>query len=178
MPCRNCIVYFNPRPREGSDGITGVVAANMQIFQSTPPRGERRSICRSYRLAELFQSTPPRGERHTAHPAGLRREKISIHAPARGATFTDFLYCPVIKFQSTPPRGERRYTPINNLITEDFNPRPREGSDPTPLPPLLQDQQEFQSTPPRGERLTSTTFCTSSRSISIHAPARGATSFF
>ena len=81
---------------------------NLRIFQSTLPRRERRHECRGRcrrlhfnprsregsdakridGLSErtLFQSTLPRRERHTAGEQ-LLRNVISIHAPAKGATW-------------------------------------------------------------------------------------------
>ncbi len=60
------------------------------------------------RLAELFQSTLPRGERLDATVPVSITYKISIHAPARGAT-EDGRRGEGEKagFQSTLPRGER-----------------------------------------------------------------------
>ena len=81
---------------------------------------------------------------------------ISIHAPARGATQSQLDSDLVAKiFQSTLPRGERR----KGFLREckrilHFNPRSREGSD---APQILLWHHFL---------------------ISIHAPARGATSFF
>ena len=55
-----------------------------------------------------------------------RRERVSIHAPVKGATWIT--------------EDERRNDGC-------FNPRPREGGDPKPLPPHPQIIA-FQSTPP------------------------------
>ncbi len=101
---------------------------------------------------------------------------ISIHAPAKGATapplirrihccyfnprsregsdafFTNFA-CSAIRFQSTLPRRERPGLGRRRLWLGNFNPRSREGSD------ILADALGI---------LTVT--------ISIHAPAKGATS--
>ena len=78
--------------------------------------------------------------------------KISIHAPARGATFGGGSGVRVVgKFQSTLPRGERHKSAANQVLFIHFNPRSREGSDLT------------------------TTRTKRFKSISIHAPARGAT---
>ena len=60
-----------------------------------------------------------------------RAEKISIHAPARGAT---------------SPRS------IQVFLSCNFNPRSREGSD-TGTPASCHAVMQFQSTLPRGERL-------------------------
>ncbi len=77
-------------------------------FQSTLPRGERLYRSLPSEMIVRFQSTLPRGER--LHPGDILDPlpKISIHAPARGATLPDF------------PPGQYK---IN------FNPRSREGSD-------------------------------------------------
>ena len=145
-----------------------------------------------------FQSTLPRGERHTFYEIILLSYRISIHAPARGATH---IYPPSrvsIQFQSTLPRGERLRrlrqllktekisihapargaTPlpkINNTFPGHFNPRSREGSDKDSASVAVLIFQ-FQSTLPRGERLRSSRLIALNFSISIHAPARGATS--
>ena len=56
----------------------------------------------------------------------------------------------------------------------DFNPRSRMGSDMKYLPELLK-VQVFQSTLPHGERLDFSLFVFEVHTISIHAPAWGAT---
>ena len=79
---------------------------------------------------------------------------ISIHAPARGAT--RFRLLDSLKrqsFQSTLPRGERLGMPIYAEAIEEI----------------------FQSTLPRGERQSIAYVFEAFASISIHAPARGAT---
>ena len=101
---------------------------------------------------------------------------ISIHAPARGAT-------------------ERSIAPYRAF--QNFNPRSREGSDPLPvttnaISPIFQSTLPrgerllsiilnfprliFQSTLPRGERRQYPDITDIVFEISIHAPARGATS--
>ena len=99
---------------------------------------------------------------------------ISIHAPAKGATtrtmqmrlsisyfnprsregsdtFPKSRYYRKISFQSTLPRRERRKLSICIQYDKNFNPRSREGSD-------------------------DVTDCTKlNKTISIHAPAKGAT---
>ena len=100
-----------------------------------------------------FQSTLPRGER-LLFPGGCRiRLVVSIHAPARGATWTvEFTGTYAGKFQSTLPRGERLQPSDENDSKGGFNPRSRAGSDGRP----------------RGRRHVLVR-------VSIHAPARGAT---
>ena len=142
---------FNPRSREGSDIFYGVPAFRGVLFQSTLPRGERRHIGVNVLFHDLFQSTLPRGERpreihphqseHNFNPRSREGSdidrnvcrcvyRISIHAPARGATDLG------------------RSTSAGVM---DFNPRSREGSDLTDRMFSTQ-QMTFQSTLPRGER--------------------------
>ena len=188
--------HFNPRSREGSDIFYGVPAFRGGLFQSTLPRGERRHIGVNVLFHDLFQSTLPRGERpreihphqseHNFNPRSREGSdidrnvcrcvyRISIHAPARGATDLG------------------RSTSAGVM---DFNPRSREGSDESPtnaelgakafqstLPrgerravePAVRRCSRFQSTLPRGERLATLSNLPEFGFISIHAPARGAT---
>ena len=149
---------------------------------------------------DKFQSTLPRGERHgTSVITYWKFNIISIHAPARGATFyhsschhSRYDFNPrsregsdlfldqtpfyVVTFQSTLPRGERRKRSPRRQGYHHFNPRSREGSDYIPgnthaLHAL------FQSTLPRGERRQESRQRRTCHRISIHAPARGATRF-
>ena len=78
-----------------------------------------------------FQSTLPRRERLV--PLLILRclYSVSIHAPAKGATFCDTHCCMLdSEFQSTLPRRERRIIPRDKIDEVfRFNPRSREGSD-------------------------------------------------
>ena len=129
-------------------------------FQSTLPRGERRRNNIVIPSSSLFQSTLPRGERHEELRQELNMVLISIHAPARGATFRNqhkslhhlfqstlprgerhdipFMDMGYYPFQSTLPRGERRvYLIVSGVFGVNFNPRSREGSDPATLYPTI-----------------------------------------
>ena len=77
---------------------------------------------------------------------------VSIHAPARGATLKPDEFDLMAKFQSTHPHGVRRYRRgSGNRGRTGFNPRTRTGCD-----AHNNDNTDYQS-------------------VSIHAPARGAT---
>ena len=78
---------------------------------------------------------------------------ISIHAPAKGATRCNFVFCIIIFY---------------------FNPRSREGSDLCPLPVNRLFYCISIHAPAKGATSLSSSF-SSSLSISIHAPAKGAT---
>ena len=167
-------VDFNPRSREGSDGIPVVPPALFKYISiHAPARGATRPV--ELQVAVIkFQSTLPRGERlYPVRGRGGKRRisihapargatetakiqkqtnNISIHAPARGATPPFSAVAPTSTFQSTLPRGER----------------------PTSCP-LIRSMSEFQSTLPRGERHRHARLDRDHLLISIHAPARGAT---
>ena len=175
MDCGPHNLHFNPRSREGSDLRLFYKKLLGNLFQSTLPRGERQKRISIRREITQFQSTLPRGERQqrdvrkkilksfqSTLPRGERRSgislvdrpcPISIHAPARGATeHRKFVRRQEALFQSTLPRGERLPLAFEYKI----------------LP-------EFQSTLPRGERPRPGLLRRRLLSISIHAPARGAT---
>ena len=78
-------------------------------------------------------------------------------------------------FQSTPPRGGRPTVTGSTGCASYFNPRPREGGDAT-VAVLSGSMSGFQSTPPRGGRRSELGGGDCHIGISIHAPARGATS--
>ena len=59
---------FNPRSREGSDGVCRAYAPEEGRFQSTLPRRERRSTPSDIISDVLFQSTLPRRERQQKSP--------------------------------------------------------------------------------------------------------------
>ena len=125
------ILRFNPRTRVGCDSFLTPSRAYENRFQSTHPRGVRR--------AEPLRD--------------VRRRKVSIHAPAWGAT-------PLPLKTGGGRRG--------------FNPRTRVGCDAWRggLARLL---GVFQSTHPRGVRHAPAVSVDVLVLVSIHAPAWGAT---
>ena len=98
-------------------------------FQSTLPRRERPSRLQYVPISFRFQSTLPRRERQDRIAYTANGYIISIHAPAKGATFIGSAYTPLFIFQSTLPRRERRGHRQQSIQTGHFNPRSREGSD-------------------------------------------------
>ncbi len=99
---------FNPRTRTGCDDGAWTSADEIPVFQSTHPHGVRRRAAFAGELLRRFQSTHPHGVRRWAIMGGTCRKKVSIHAPARGATFSFFDDCFGIGFQSTHPHGVRQ----------------------------------------------------------------------
>ena len=122
-------------------------------FQSTLPREERRRLVRLFR--SKFDFNPRSHERSDATPTTSRRQSsISIHAPTRGATSSSGDYSQEV--ENFNPRSHERsdsQQQSDSGMERDFNPRSHERSD-----------------------FTKKTFPQSPKSISIHAPTRGATS--
>ena len=138
------------------------------------PRRERPLIGKTVTASMIFQSALPRKERPTLSEDTAPPSVISIHAPAKGATpepphlplafpyfnprsreGSDFtavnLLTPLRAFQSTLPRRERHRRLRSSSGSCYFNPRSREGSDVLSVDGAATTQ------------------------ISIHAPAKGAT---
>ena len=124
-------VYFNPRSREGSDIHFFTSSISSKHFNPRSREGSDGWIEIS------FESL-----------------KISIHAPAKGATISKFTRQVIpIDFNPRSREGSDNLSLLTDLVQQYFNPRSREGSDtytldiaPVPL--------GFQSTLPRRERLS------------------------
>ena len=99
---------FNPRPREGGDCAEAQAASHWPCFNPRPREGGDGAACTHSTILRWFQSTPPRGGRPPFLGLFHHRLRVSIHAPARGATAAMFgNTAEDIAFQSTPPRGGR-----------------------------------------------------------------------
>ena len=122
-----------------------------------------------------FQSTRPRGARQRSNVTNSGFQRISIHAPTRGATLKSLISDIKRVFQSTRPRGARLLCHRVELLEQtDFNPRAHEGRDDSAMP-SSSGPFSFQSTRPRGARPSRSPSRSASTKISIHAPTRGAT---
>ena len=103
-----------------------------KTFQSTLPRRERRAgDVADVLLAVISIHAPAKGATFQRQFSNLTTAVISIHAPAKGATSTRTRVPAIRKFQSTLPRRERRSASQFGYTGQyHFNPRSREGSDP------------------------------------------------
>ena len=187
---------FNPRSHEGSDGHGTASLRRQHNFNPRSHEGSDITGMANVRHQKAFQSALPRGERHhtprgvsgNAHFNPRSREgsdidwvsnplcnAISIRTPARGATRTWTRLPRLCRFQSALPRGERRMRKTMQSRTQNFNPRSREGSD-VEIKACDYAHAIFQSALPRGERHgASVEYKPTMTTISIRAPARGAT---
>ena len=145
---------FNPRARVGRDSCAHAPLHCRCGFQSTRPRGARLLSALTLMLSLVFQSTRPRGARRAKVVITYTAGYVSIHAPAWGATPFDRLGFFKLVFQSTRPRGAR--LKMTN----------KTGA-----------ASVFQSTRPRGARHNAKNRPARYHTVSIHAPAWGATPF-
>ena len=165
------------------------------MFQSTRPQGARHRDTRPFPTRPCFNPRARKGRdgwRGAVHGPG----RVSIHAPARGATVAEFALAIVSLFQSTRPQGARLLDEMDIAIEQlfqstrpqgarpeattrppssaSFNPRARKGRDPLCML-TLHDGSMFQSTRPQGARRPCSCPPRRAPNVSIHAPARGAT---
>ena len=97
---------FNPRSREGSDKRERLITDEVQAFQSTLPRGERRRFNDDVKSSLVISiHAPARGATIKLLPSEANTI-ISIHAPARGATEVEITKArPVAISIHAPARG-------------------------------------------------------------------------
>ena len=130
-----------------------------------------------YRLpgTRTFQSTLPRRERRPNRTACLRQSRFQSTLPRRERRGLIFVGAMLLTFQSTLPRRERQPVSADQRpAVRDFNPRSREGSDVSNSYPVL-SASHFN---PRSREGSDRSICSresAGSSISIHAPAKGAT---
>ncbi len=143
---------FDPRSRAGSDlQVTQALIAGC-LFRSALPRGERPLRLLTSDAEVMFRSALPRGERLQNMQAALAAGRVSIRAPARGAT--------------RRLRGPDR-------IFGSFDPRSRAGSDAS-LRAIVAEETVSIRAPARGATARANDLHAVDQ-VSIRAPARGAT---
>ena len=107
----------------------------------------------SYADPEMFQSTRPCGARRKNVDGDSGTLVVSIHAPVRGATQRlRFCGIPLLRFNPRARAGRDPSAPALPCREYRFNPRARAGRDWVEIAACLVD-----------------------KSVSIHAPVRGAT---
>ena len=165
---------FNPRARKGRDHATANRAKRHHVSIHAPARGATYRGIDTERRIRVSIHAPARGATKLRDEL-TRVTVVSIHAPARGATTRDKTTGRDSLFQSTRPQGARRRATRRPDATACFNPRARKGRDPTGAPDPV-EAAKFQSTRPQGARPTAGRDHRRRLHVSIHAPARGATS--
>ena len=100
---------FNPRSREGSDTAPARSLGASEYFNPRSREGSDKTDPETDADGFIFQSTLPRGERQDDLATVARIDKISIHAPARGATVLLRSSCTVVCISiHAPARGATR----------------------------------------------------------------------
>ncbi len=77
---------FNPRARRGRDGLRHTTTSHLTMFQSTRPQGARRPYSFLFPLKGKVSIHAPAGGATFAKCVSIARPQVSIHAPAGGAT--------------------------------------------------------------------------------------------
>ncbi len=162
-------------------------------FQSTHPRRVRPTGATNCGIDISFN--PRTREGCDACRQKSYRIRLSFNPRTReGCDLVDVMAASLRAFQSTHPRRVRHYYLNEYLRVFSFNPRTREGCD--PLNFYQNQDRRFQSTHPRRVRRSCSFTCScawwfqsthprrvrlvarplaSQHSVSIHAPAKGAT---
>ena len=123
---------------------------------------------------ESFFAAEAEDENAAADLLSRKPAATPIHAPPRGATHGHLLHHNLILFQFTPLREGRHAGDFANGHVAAFQFTPlREGR--LIQQPHMPEVEQFQFTPLREGRPLPTGNCYGERSISIHAPPRGAT---
>ena len=132
--------------------IVSVELCDFLLFQSTLPREERLFPLGFSLLMLLFQSTLPREERPPASEYRKYYDKISIHAPTRGATFRKLcISCSDFISIHAPTRGATILLFLVKLTFGISIHAPTRGATSTGANQIYK-QIKFQSTLPREER--------------------------
>ncbi len=169
-----CVFQFTPL-REGRLEFYNNNSKSIDVFQFTPLREGRLRRTHNAGSPRLFQFTPLREGRRGGCGSKKPDERISIHAPPRGATRKNARVLSSTTFQFTPLREGRRVWFLQSPDSQFyFNSRPSARGDKNTSKIFLCIIL-FQFTPlregRRGWNYPSLCFCP----ISIHAPPRGAT---
>ena len=174
MTCANILVGLG-KDREGMEtGDAGREGGDAAICVA-PRRERRKAYLRTYCCILNFNPRSPRRERHREHQETRSAHQISIHAPAKGATRPMPQRTAARLFQSTLPRRERRCrTACNSGNCRYFNPRSREGSDGGASADVPRASSISIHAPAKGATVKRQ-INTAEIRISIHAPAKGAT---
>ena len=140
-------------PARGATRPGRLAAGGKKCFNPRPRAGGDKTNSSKTTKKWMFQSTPPRGGRPCLRRIGLHVWLFQSTPPRGGRPKIDIRVAVCIWFQSTPPRGGRQ-----------------------PWAHSFAVGRLFQSTPPRGGRRGTTVIDGGMTIVSIHAPARGATS--
>ena len=160
-------------PAWGATPFCCVLGVEVDVSIHAPAWGATASAVGRFFCAQVSIHAPAWGA--TEGPGRLDRAVIvSIHAPAWGATVLDNFDIEQIVFQSTRPRGARLHRIHGNAGSPRFNPRARVGRDVT-LPIMRSAPSVSIHAPAWGATVLQLALTKRQAYVSIHAPAWGAT---
>ena len=120
---------FNPRARVGRDSLFDDRELRVSRFNPRARVGRDAMFLSWYLWIKVSIHAPAWGATGNGRTM-MDALKVSIHAPAWGATdHRRLLPRLTIKFQSTRPRGARLSTRPSQRLSQSFNPRARVGRD-------------------------------------------------
>ena len=133
----DCLFYFNPRSREGSDALTLTALTCPKISIRVPTRGATGMALHHCVGNTISIRAPTRGATTNADRIRSMTD-ISIRAPARGATVAYELRDSMTRISiRAPARGATSRSVHTRRRINHFNPRSHEGSDLTPVLPTV-----------------------------------------
>ena len=110
---------FNPRARKGRDSRGRPSRCSSRCFNPRARKGRDTSLSKYTASPTCFNPRARKGRdgwRGAVHGPG----RVSIHAPARGATVAEFALAIVSLFQSTRPQGARLLDEMDIAIEQLF----------------------------------------------------------
>ena len=151
-------------------------AASRRGFNSRARKGRDVRVLSERSPSDRFQFTRPQGARLDATGTPHYESEVSIHAPARGATGGAVVLYRVYQVSiHAPARGATVNWRTILWLRSCFNSRARKGRD-TGTWPTLPQMNSFNSRARKG-RDVQVGIITFAQVVSIHAPARGATTY-
>jgi len=146
-------------------------------FQSTRPRGARRSVFRPHQRQNRSFNPRARGGRDLTYEIICVTLILPFQStrPRGARLFLHLIHNPVPVFQSTRPRGARHFIIVHTIVFLSVSIHAPAGGATRSKFNTYHKEGLFQSTRPRGARLQLSVYTIQSFRVSIHAPAGGAT---
>ena len=143
---------FNPRSRKGSDVSNALKSLSQMNFNPRSRKGSDHLLNDLYLIYRNFNPRSRKGSDFLQHNPDPEKLQFQSTLPQRERPARLRREHMLGEFQSTLPQRERLYRQTYCRYQHNFNPRSRKGSDEGPLDDIMDT------------------------AISIHAPAKGATS--
>ncbi len=119
---------FNPRPRAGGDTGHPARRADAGVSIHAPARGAT-AVGPGDRHGQQFQSTPPRGGRRSGLTGSSRSSRFQSTPPRGGDTCIALTRSRCAGFNPRPRAGGDSSCARGRRTARSFNPRPRAGGD-------------------------------------------------